>query len=104
MLNISTSIYLRPYVVQLRLLQDYTLLFIRKDFNILTCGLPCHNVVQVVQAVNTPVCSSVLSHSWISPEKMPFVVEERGNEKVVPVRLLSRDSSINVALITVLPI
>ena len=27
-------IYLRPYVVQLRMLQDYALLFIRKDFKI----------------------------------------------------------------------
>ena len=65
-----------------------------------------HNVVQVVQAVKTRVCSSVLSHSWISPEKMPFVVEERGKKNVVPVRLLSRERlvcSISVALLTVLP-
>ena len=90
------------------MLQDYALLFIRKYFNFLTCGLPCHNVVQVVQAVNTRVrsISSVLSHSWITPEKMPFVVEERGKENVVPVRLLSRERlvcSISVALLTVLP-
>ena len=87
----------------LRMLQDYALLFIRKDF---TCALPCHNVIQVVQAVNACVCSYVLSHSWISPEKMPFVVEERGKENVVPVRLLSRERlvcSISVALLTVLP-
>ena len=73
-------IYLRPYVVQLRMLQDYALLFIRKGFNMLTCPL--------VMSLYTRVCSSVLSHSWISPEKMPFVVEERGKENVVPVRLL----------------
>ena len=36
------------------------------------------------------VASSVLSQSWISPEKMPLVVEERGKENIVPVRLLSR--------------
>ena len=62
-----------------------------------------HNVVQVVQAVKTRVCSSVLSHSWISPEKMPFVVEERGKENVVPTRLLRLVCSISVALLTVLP-
>ena len=27
------------------MLQDYALLFTRKDFNIFTCCLPCHNVV-----------------------------------------------------------
>ncbi|CAI8012526.1 hypothetical protein GBAR_LOCUS8036 [Geodia barretti] len=32
------------------------------------------------------VASSVLSQSWISPEKMPFVVEESGKENVVPTR------------------
>ena len=51
--------------------------------------------MRVVQAVSycIRVCvySSVLSHSWISPERMPFVVEERGKENVVPVRLLSRE-------------
>ena len=37
---------------------------------------------------------------------MPFVVEERGKENVVPVRLLSRERlvcSISVALLAVLP-
>ena len=57
-----------------------------------------HNVVQVVQAVKTRVCSSVLSHSWISPEKIPFVVEERGKENVVPVSS-ERLVSISVACV-----
>ena len=40
----SSYIYLRPYVVQLRMLQDYTLLFIRKDFKISQCLSQCHHV------------------------------------------------------------
>ena len=78
------------------MLKEYALLFIRKDFKILTCGLPCPNVR--ARAVNTRVCSSVLSHSWISPEKMPFVVEKRGKENVVPVILSREGSSLSASL------
>ena len=42
------------------------------------------------------------NHERISPEKMPFVVEERGEKNVVPVRLLSRERlvcSISVACV-----
>ena len=50
-------------------------------------------VVSIVHAclyIRVCVCGSVLSQSR-SVLKMPFVVEERGKENIVPVRLLSRE-------------
>ena len=38
------------------------------------------------------------NHGRISPEKMPFVVEERGKENVVPVRLLSRERLVCISV------
>ena len=49
------------------------------------------------------MCSSVLSHSWISPEKTPFVVEERGKENDVSVRLLSRERLVCISVACVIP-
>ena len=86
---------IRPYVVQLRMLLDYALLFIRKDFYIFTCCLPDSGIA-------TCVCSSVVSQSWISPGKMSFVVEERGKENVVPVRLLSRERFVRIGVACVI--
>ena len=94
-------IYLRPYVVQLRMLKNYALLFIRKNFNIFTC-CPVIMSCRQCRIVYARVCSSVLSHSWISPEKMPFVIEERGKENVVPVRLLSRERLVSISVACVI--
>ena len=54
-----------------------------------------HNVVRIYTCAYTRVCSSVLSHAIVDHSRedgMPFVVEERGKENVVPVRLLSREA------------
>ena len=48
------------------------------------------------------MCSSVLSQSWISPEKMPFVVEERGKDNIVPVELLSRERLVCISITCVI--
>ena len=78
------------YVVQLRMLQDYALFFIRKDFT--CCLMSC-----VYMCVYACVCVCN-SQSWISPEKMPFVVEGRGKENIVHVKFLSRERLVCISI------
>ena len=61
-----------------------------------------HCMPVIMSCVYTRVCSSVLSQSWTSPEKMPFVIEERGKENVVPVRLLSRERLVCISVACVI--
>ena len=56
-----------------------------KVFQNFTCCLPV-----IMLCVYMCVYASVRILSWISPDKMPFVVEERWKKNIVPVRLLSR--------------
>ena len=58
----------------------------------------CYNVVRI----RVCVYSSVLLQSWIPPEKIPFVVEERGKEKIVPVRLLCRERLVCISVACVI--
>ena len=43
-------------------------------------------------------CVAPYQCSWISPDKMPFVVEERWKENIAPVRLLSREQLVCISV------
>ena len=71
--------YLRPYVIQLRMLHDYARLFIRKDFKIFTRRrqpviMSCVNIIYV----RIRLCVAPYSGNHASV-------------RIVPVRLLSRE-------------
>ena len=74
------------------MLQDYALLF--NQFHM----LPSLHVVMSRAYTLVCVASYSRNHGRISPEKMPFVVEERGKENVVPVRLLSRERLVCISV------